>query len=465
MDQEAQAGEVHEAPTLDEDYALNPGFVREICDAVDAGLGARVRELFEKLHSADQADLLGLVRPDERRSLLAIVGSELDAEALSDLDEDIKREVVAMMPAKDVAAAVHELESDDAVDLLEHVDEGKMAEVLEQVADEDRALVEYAMQYPEYSAGRLMQREFMAVPPFWTVGQALDQIKSHENLPDMFFEIFVVDPSGHAIGTMPISRLLMLNRDRLVGDVMNVQQTLIPATMDEEEVAYLFQQYHLASAAVVDDEGRLVGMITVDDIVGIVQEAASDDMLALGGVKDQVGLSSSVISTTRSRFSWLFVNLLTAILASIVIGVFSETLERAVALAILMPIVASMGGNAGTQTLTIAVRALATKDLTATNAMRIVTREVLVGGLNGVLFALLMGAIGGVWFSSVTIGAVLAVAMVINLLFAGLAGILVPLGLDRAGVDPAVASTVLVTTVTDIVGFFVFLGLATVVFT
>lgn len=463
MTEDAQSGDVHEAPALDDDYALNPEFVREVCDALDDGQEERIHELFSKLHNADQADLLGLVRPDQRRRLINVVGSDLDPDALSDLEDDIKQDVLEQLPIADVAAAVRELESDDAVALLEKVDERKKAEVLDQVRDEDRAAVEFSMKYPAKSAGRLMQREFMSVPPFWTAGQTLEYVKTQENLPDMFFEIFVVDPSFHTIGTMPISRLLMMDLDVLVGDIMNVEQTLIPVSMDEEEVAYIFRQYHLASAAVVDDIGRIVGMITVDDIVNVVQETASEDMLALGGVKEAEALSSSVISTTRSRFSWLFVNLLTAIAASVIIGLFHETIEKAVAIAILMPIVASMGGNAGTQTLTVAVRSLATKDLTPTNAFRIVVREVLVGGLNGIVFAIVMGLIGGIWFGSATIGAVLGIAMVINLLFAGLAGILVPLGLERAGIDPAVSSAVFVTTVTDIVGFFVFLGLATVV--
>jgi magnesium transporter len=452
------------APTLDGAYALNPDFVREVCDVLDNGNEGRVRELFFRLHSADQADLLGLVRPSERRDLIRVVGHDLDPEVLSDLDEDIRSEVIGMLPPENVAAAVEELESDDGVAILEKLDERVKAEILGQVPDEDRAAVEFSLQYPEESAGRLMQREFMSVPPFWTAAQTLEYLRSQDDLPDMFFEIFVVDPSFHTIGTLVVSKLISAAPETLVGDIMFLEQTLIPATMDEEEVAYLFKQYHLVSAAVVDEDERIVGMITVDDIINVVQESASEDMLALAGVREKEGLSDSVFATARSRFSWLFVNLLTAISASVVIALFYETIEKAVALAILMPIVASMGGNAGTQTLTVAVRALATKDLTPTNAMRIVTREALVGGLNGVLFAILLGLIGGFWFSSVSIGIVLGLAMVTNLLFAGLAGILVPLGLDRAGIDPATASSVFVTTVTDIVGFFVFLGLATLMF-
>ena len=452
-----------EAPTLDDDFALNPNFVNEVCAALHSGQEERVRELFAKLHIADQADLLGLVRTDDRHGLIRVLGTALDPEALPELEDDIRDEILAVMPSEHLAAAVEELDSDDAVYLLEDLDKAKQTEVLKQVREAERAAVQLGLQYSDETAGRLMQRDFMSVPPYWTVGQTIDHLRSSVDLPDMFFEIFIIDPMLHAIGTMPVSRLLRSQRSVLVGEIMNTKQTLIPADMDEEEVAYLFNQYHLISAAVVDGDGRIVGMITVDDIVDVVREAASEDMLALGGVKEEEGLSDSVITTTRSRFSWLAVNLLTAIGASLIIAVFHETIERWVALAILMPIVASMGGNAGTQTLTVAVRALGTKDLTPTNATRIVVREVLVGGLNGVIFAILMGIIGGIWFDSLMIGAVLGIAMIINLLFAGFAGIMVPLGLEKAGIDPAVASSVFVTTITDFVGFFVFLGLATLV--
>ncbi len=452
---------VEDAPTLDEDYALNPDFVREVCEAIESGDNLRVRHLFEKLHAADQADLLGLVRPDERRQLINVLGNDLEPEALSELEEDIRDDVVEHLQPETLAAAVEELESDDAIYLLEDLDEGKKAEVLEKVGEQDRAAVEFSLNYPDESAARLMQRDFLSVPPYWTVGHTIDFLRSAEDLPDLFFEIFVVDPSFHALGTVPVSRLMRAERDVLVGDIMNVKQTLIPAGMNEEEVAYLFNQYHLISAAVVDESKRIVGMITVDDIVDVVRETASEDMMALAGVREEEGLSDTVIATTRSRFSWLLVNLATAVLASLVIALFDKAIEEIVALAILMPIVASMGGNAGTQTMTVAVRALATKDLTPTNAARIVWREVLVGGLQGIVFALLLGIIGAIWFESSAIGSVLALAMVINLLAAGLAGILIPLGLEKAGADPALSSTVFVTTVTDIVGFFVFLGLAT----
>jgi magnesium transporter len=467
VDKENQTENADEAAqdllALDEAYALNPDFVTEVCAALDNGDKPRVEQLFVRLHAADQADLLGLVRPSERRRLIQMMGDQIDPDALSDLEEDVRDEVLEVMQPEHVAAAVSELETDDAVHLLEDLDEKARGEVLDRVSEGDRAAVESALLHGEETAGRLMQREVVTAPEFWSVGQALDHIRTSENLPEQFFEVFVVNASFHAVGTIMMSRLMREEPKALLKDVMQTKQTLVSVSMSEEEVAYLFDQYHLISAAVVDADERVVGMVTVDDVVGVVRQVASEDMLALGGVRDQEGLSDSVLETTRSRFSWLFVNLLTAIIASIVIAMFEETIEQMVALAVLMPIVASMGGNAGTQTLTVAVRALATKDLTATNAFRIVSREVLVGGVNGLLFAILMGTIGAVWFGKIEVGLVLGGAMLINMLLAGLAGILIPIGLDRAGIDPAVSSTVFVTTVTDIVGFFVFLGLATLV--
>lgn len=451
------------AKTHDEGFALHPEFVDEVCAALDAGDRPRVSELLLQLHAADQADLLGLVGPDERRRLVRMVGDQFHSDVLSDVEEDIRDDVLEVMEPEHVAQALEDLETDDGVHLIEDMDHGSRKAVLDLVPDGDRAALELGLKHGEETAGRLMQREVVSAPDYWTVGQTLEHIRTSTHLPRQFFEVFVVDAMFHSLGTIIMSALMREDHDVVLRDIMQERQTLIPASMDEEEVAYLFDQYHLISAAVVDEDERIIGMITVDDIVGVVRQVASEDMLALAGVSDEEALSDSVIETTRSRFSWLFINLMTAICASLVIAFFEDTISEIVALAILMPIVASMGGNAGTQTLTVAVRALATKDLTATNAVRIIVREVIVGGVNGMLFAVLMGVIGGVWFGQIEIGLVLGGAMIINMILAGLAGILVPLGLDRAGIDPAVSSTVFVTTVTDIVGFFVFLGLATLV--
>lgn len=448
------------AAALGEDYALNPEFVRAVCDALDSGDHALVCKLFLQLHEADQADLLGLVRVGERVGLVEALGSQISSEVLTELDDDIREEILALLPAKDLAAAVSELPSDDAADLLEDLDEKRIKEVLDQVSDVDRAAVELNLGYEEGTAGRLMQREVITVPPYWTVSQTVNHLRDTEIDEGVFHDLFVVDPLFHPIGSVPLSRLIRSSDETLIGDLMNTKQHTVPVDMEDEEVAYLFNQYHLISAPVVDGDNRVVGMLTVDDVVSLVHEVASEDMLALAGVGEE-GLSDSIIETTRHRFSWLLVNLGTAILASIAIAIFDDTIAEFVSLAILMPIVASMGGNAGTQTLTVAVRALATKDLTATNAARIVLRETLVGGLNGVIFAIIMGALAGLWTGNWVIGTVLGLAMVVNLLFAGLVGILVPLMFERTGVDPAVGSSVFVTTITDIVGFMVFLGLAT----
>lgn len=435
-------------------------FVRDLVDALDRGALAEVRAKLDPLNAPDVADLLGLMPPFERRLLVKSLGDSLDPEVLSELDSDVRDDVLASLATQAIAEAVQKLDTDDAVYVLEDLDAERQREVLAKLPEAERAAVELNLQYPDYTAGRLMQREVVVVPPYWTVGQTIDYLRETEELPSEFFEIFVVDPGAKLLGSVPVSRLVRTKRPVRVTAIMDEELTVVPATMDQEEVAHLFERYHLVSAPVVDASERLVGMITVDDIVDVIQEEVTEDILALGGVRDEEGMTANVIATTRNRFSWLFINLLTAILASLVIGIFGATIEEVVALAILMPIVASMGGNAGTQTLTVAVRALATRELTPANAARIVWREALVGGLNGIIFALIMGVVAALWFGRTDIGVVIAVAMVVNLICAGLAGILVPLGLQRAGIDPAVSSTVFVTTVTDVVGFFVFLGLA-----
>jgi magnesium transporter len=441
--------------------ALHPHFVREVVDALDRGAVATLKEKLSGLHAADLADLIGLIRPEDRTALVTTLGKDvLTPEVLSELDEDVRDEVLPHLAPQAIAEAVQALDTDDAVYLLEDLDEAQKRAVLARIPESDRAALELPLHYPENAAGRLMQREVVAVPPLWTVGQTIDYLRETEELPSEFFEIFVVDAASKLLGTVQTSRLVRTKRPVLIGDIMDPEPTVVPATMDQEEVAYLFEQYHLVSAPVVDDGKRLVGMITVDDIVDVIQEEMTEDILALGGVRDAETMTSTVIDTTRARFSWLFVNLLTAILASIVIGFFDATIEQVVALAILMPIVASMGGNAGTQTLTVAVRAIATRELTPANALRIIYREALVGSLNGIIFAALMGLIAVLWFESSAIGVIIGLAMIINLLAAGLAGILIPLGLHRAGVDPAVSSAVFLTTVTDVVGFSTFLGLA-----
>jgi magnesium transporter len=445
---------------LDEDFVLSPGFIQKVLAALDEGRADDVKDLIKPLHAADVADLIGLVSPRERRELIDMMGESLDPQVLSELEPDVRSQVLGYLDPAVLAQAIETLDSDDAVFVLEDLSEDQQREILSQLPEADRTAVEMGLQYPEETAGRLMQRDFVAIPPYWTVGEAIDFMRESDDLPDEFFELYVVDPSYHPMGAVHLSRVLRTKRVVRIEDLMEEDLTIIPADMEQEEVAYAFEQYDLVSAPVVDDGGRLVGMITIDDILDVIQEEAEEDILALAGVGDE-GLSDTVITTTSRRFSWLFVNLLTAIFASLVIAVFQTAIEQIVALAVLMPIVASMGGNAGTQTLTVAVRSLATKDLTPTNAGRIIWREALVGGLNGILFALVMAIICYFWFKDAYLALVIGLAMIVNLLAAGLAGILIPIGLQRAGADPAIASSVFVTTVTDVMGFFVFLGLAT----
>ncbi len=362
-----------------------------------------------------------------------------------------------------LAEAVRDLESDDVVDLLEDLDEPHHETILGALEDSDRAAVEQSLTYPDFSAGRLMQREVVMAPEHWNVGEAIDYLRNNEDLPEQFYHVVLVDPRLRPIGNISLGRLMSSRREVLMKSIVEETFQTIPVMQDEGEVAYAFNQYHLISAPVVDENERLVGVITIDDAMAVLDEENEEDILRLAGVQEESSLSDRVIDTTKRRFPWLAVNLVTSVLASLVIAQFEDAIGQLVALAVLMPIVASMGGNAGTQSLTVAVRALATKDLTGANLWRVVRREVSVGAVNGVIFAVIMGIVGVVWFGSPALGAVIAAAMVINLVVAGLAGIAIPVVLEKAGVDPALASGAFVTTVTDVVGFFAFLGLAVLV--
>jgi magnesium transporter len=449
-----------EVEIRDEDGLIEAGFVH----AVEAAIAARdqkaARKLTRDLHEADLADLLSALDSEERLALIELLGRTFDVEALPELDPAVRDELMEALPNPVIASAVRKLDTDDAAYLLEDMDEADQREILDAVPGAERAALTRALDYPEDSAGRLMQTEFVAVPPFWTVGQTLDYIaREARKLPENFVEVYVVDPLYHLVGVAPTARLLRKNRDAKIADIMDDEQTVFAVTDSADDIAFRFQKYRLYSAAVTDAAGRLVGMLTIDDVVDVIQEEATEEILHLGGVGDEE-LSDTVWNTTRSRFSWLFVNLLTAILASWVISLFDATIEEMVALAILMPIVASMGGNAGTQTMTVAVRALATRTLGPLNAVKVIARESAVGFVNGLLFAVIMGLFAWIWFDSNGLGVIIGAAMVINLVAAALAGILIPLALDRFGIDPAISSGTFVTTVTDVVGFFAFLGLA-----
>ncbi|SDE19185.1 magnesium transporter [Ruegeria marina] len=451
-----------EKPRDEDAYELDRRQVAAILEAVEIADQQKLVELMEPLHAADIADLLEQIDSEDRSRLIHLYGREFDGEILSELDEGIREEVIRQLNPEVLAEAVRELDSDDVVDLIEYLEETEQEAILEALDDADRVAVEQSLTYPEGSAGRLMQREVVMAPEHWTVGEVIDFMRNSDELPDQFYHVVLVDPRLHPVGNVTLGRIMAARRDVRLADLAEDTFQVIPADQDEEDVAYAFNQYHLISAPVVDAEGRLVGVITIDDAMIVLDEGHEEDILRLAGVGEESSLSDTVAETTRQRLPWLAVNLATAILASLVISIFEDTIASVVALAVLMPIVASMGGNAGTQSLTVAVRALATRDLTGSNLGRVIRREVVVGLANGLVFAVVMGLVGYVWFGLPMLGLVIAAAMVVNLVVAGLAGTGIPVLLEKAGVDPALASGTFVTTVTDVVGFFAFLGLASV---
>jgi magnesium transporter len=443
----------------DDAYVLDRRTVSGILDAVERGDAQALTLALEPLHAADIADLLEQIDSDARQDLVRLYDREFDGEILSELAEGIREEVISALSPQVLADAVRELESDDVVDLLEDLNEPQQEAILEVLDEPDRAAVTQSLSYPEYSAGRLMQREVVSGPEHWTVGEAIDYLRSAEDLPEQFYHIILVNPRHEPVAYVTLGRLMGSPRATPLKEIVEDSFRTFNVAEDEADIAYAFNQYHLISAPVVDDSGRLCGAITIDDAMVVLDEEHEEDIMRLAGVGEGT-LADRVWDTTRQRFPWLGVNLITAILASLVIAQFEATIAQFVALAVLMPIVASMGGNAGTQSLTVAVRAIATRDLTASNVWRVIRREILVGLLNGVMFAVVMGVIGVLWFGSPALGFVIAAAMVINLVVAGLAGIGIPVLLERVGIDPALASGAFVTTVTDVVGFFAFLGLA-----
>ena len=447
-----------------EAYVLDRKAVAAILEAVEANDQAHLTQLMEPLHAADIADLLEQIDEDDRAALIRLYGQEFDGEILSELDESVREEVISILTPQVLTQAVRELDSDDVVDLIEDLEDAQQETILDALEETDRVAVEQALNWPEYSAGRLMQREVVMAPEHWTVGQAIDHLRAtkEEDLPDQFYHIVMVDPRLHPVGNVTLGKLMRSRRETRLADILEETFQIIPAMRDEGDVAYAFNQYHLISAPVVDEEGRLIGVITIDDAMAVLDEEHEEDILRLAGVGEG-SLSDRVTETTKQRLPWLAVNLVTAIAASVVISQFEAAIAQIVALAVLMPIVASMGGNAGTQSLTVAVRAIATKDLTGSNVWRVIRRGVLVGLVNGLIFAVIMGIVGVLWFGSPGLGYVIATAMVINLVVAGLAGTGIPILLERFGVDPALASGAFVTTVTDVVGFFAFLGLAAMV--
>ena len=449
-----------EAP--DRAYEMDSYLIDTVLTYIDDQDKQSLITLLNEYHPADIADLFEQINPHSRSALMELWGKEMDGEVFAEMDEGLSGELIEEMSDEVVSLVLKDLETDDVVDLLEDLEKDEQNRLIDVLDASGQIAVLNSLKYPEGTAGRLMARELVMAPTHWNVGQTIDNLRKSKNLPSQFYDVVVVDPKSKPIGKVTLSTLLWARRSTPLIDLVDEEFRTIPVSQSQEDVAYAFNQYNMVSAPVVDDENRLVGVITMDDAMEVLGDEADEDIKLLGGVGDE-SLTDTILVTARQRFPWLGINLLTSILASIVIAQFSSTIEAIVALAVLMPIVASMGGNAGTQTLTVAVRALATKDLTSANAWRVIRREALVGLLNGLVFAIIIGLIGYYWYGFAMLGAVLAMAMILNLLMAGLAGILVPLMLDKFKMDPALGSSALVTTVTDIIGFFAFLGLASAI--
>jgi magnesium transporter len=448
-------------PLRIKDGSIRVAFVRQVARAIDAADTAALRGLVGDLHESDLGAVLEALDPDHRPRLVELLGIHFDFTALTEVNDSVREEILEELPPQTVAEGVRDIESDDAVAILEDMSKEERAEILDQLPPPERVALARSFDYPEDSAGRRMQTEFIAVPPAWDVGQAIDYMRETVELPEHFYELYVVDDARHFLGAVPLDRLLRSKRPVPISDLMKAERRRVHADEDQEEVARLFQRYDPVAAPVVDADDRLVGVVTFDDVVDVIEEEAEEDIKALGGVTSDEELSDSVWTIARGRFNWLLVNLATAFLASSVLGLFEGQLQK---MAVLAPTVASQGGNATTQTMTVAVRALATQDLSDANARRVIVRELLVGLLNGIAFAVITGIAAYIWFRVPALGVVIGLAMICNLVAAALGGILIPLALHRLRVDPAVASSPFVTTVTDVVGFFSFLSIATLWF-
>jgi magnesium transporter len=462
--QPAKASVLDRLQMRDEEGRLRHEFVEKIASAIHAADRPFLCEVVAELHEADLGDLIAALEPDDRVRLVELTGTNFDFSALNEVDDAVREEILVELEPETVAEGVRELESDDAVELLAGLDEEDKEEILEKLPPPERVALERVLLYPENSAGRRMQTEFIAVPPDWTVGQTIDHMRETPDLPDRFYEVYVVDADQHWHGAVPLDVLLRSRRPVPLADLIDEDRRRVSVLDDQEEVARMFGKYNLVAAPVVDTSNRLVGVITIDDVVDVIEEEADEDLKALGGVTRDEQLSDSVWTIARGRFNWLLVNLATAFLASSVLGLFAGELEKMVALAVLAPIVASQGGNAATQTMTVAVRALATRELGSNNAFRVVLREIMVGLVNGLAFAVITGVAAVAWFKIPGLGVVIGLAIVCNLVAGALGGILIPMVLERVRADPAVASGTFVTTITDVVGFFSFLGIATLWF-
>jgi len=451
-------------PMRNEDGEIRPAFVEEITRCIKSANAQLLREVVAELHEADLGDLIAALDAEDRVRLVELTGADFDFSALNEVDDIVREEILEELEPETVAEGVRELESDDAVELLEGLDEEDQEEILEKLPPSEREEIERSLEYPEGSAGRRMQTEVITVPPHWNVGQAIDYMRETPDLPDRFYEIYVVDPNNRWRGAVSLDVLLRSRRPVPLTDLIEEDRHRVAVLDDQEEVARMFGKYNLVAAPVVDAQDRLVGVITIDDVVDVIEEEADEEIKALGGVTSDEELSDNVWTIAKARFNWLLINLATAFLASSVLGLFEGQLEKMVALAVLAPIVASQGGNAATQTMTVAVRALATRELGSSNALRVTIREILVGFVNGIGFAIITGIAAVVWFKIPGLGIVIGLAIICNLVAGALGGILIPIALEKLRADPAVASGTFVTTVTDVVGFFSFLGIATLWF-
>jgi len=442
------------------EFNLSSSFLQELINKIEAKDLFSVNDLLSKLHPSDIAEVISNLPEKNRFELIALENFKINPHVIVELTDELQKEILEKISSDRIVKIINSLESDNALQIIENLEDNKKEKVLTKIPIEDKNLFEETLStYPENSAARIMQREFAAVPEDWTVGQTIDYLRETSELPKEFLEIFIINQLNIPIGSVPSSRVLRTPRDVKMNSIMKNNKFLIPAEMDQEQVAYNFEQYNLFSAGVVDQNQKLIGMITVDDIVTVIKEEAEEDTLRLAGVSDEE-ISDSAFSITKKRFIWLTINLLTAILASTVISLFNTSIEKVVALAILMPIVASMGGNAGTQTLTVTVRLLATKELISSNVNKIVSKEFLVGFYNGLIFAVITGLAIFVWFKDYHLSLLIAVAMIINMTAAGFFGIFIPVILNKFKIDPAISSSVFVTTITDVFGFLSFLGLA-----
>ena len=440
---------------------FNNEFIDKIIVDIEAANNSEIKFLLKGLHAADIAELLEFLSTDQRTYLLNQLDGSNYTDVLAELDDSIIDQTINLLQHEKVAKSISDMETDDAVGLIESLEPDTQKKILDKVSAEDREIFNESLNYPEDTAGRRMQKEIVSMPSFWTVGQAIDYLRDEEELPEDFFELFIVDPSNKPLGSVSVSKVLRSNRKIRLNDITIESPIFIPADMDQEEAAMTFEKYSLVSAGVVDKNGRLIGRLTADDIMWVLQEEAEEDILRMGGVIE-TEMNQGIIKSTRKRFIWLFLNLLTAILASIVISFFDASIEKMVALAVLMPIVASMGGNAGTQTLTLTVRALATKDLVQNNRRKIFSKEISISILNSIIFAIITAVAAQLWFQDFYLSIIVGSAMIVNILSAGFFGFLIPYGLNYFRVDPAIASSVFVTTITDVVGFLSFLGLASI---